>query len=112
MDGEERWYERLDRLRRLHGVRLAGLAGAVGKSEGWASRLLRGDYAMPSWPDMEKLAALVGATAAQIAGWEIPSSNVRRVATVRSGHGVRLPIVNSVDAGPGPGHDRQVEEFL
>lgn len=113
----ETWWERADRERRARRVPLKAIAAPLGKTESWAGHLMAG-----RWPDqppavLRSIAESLGLTLAELTG-DVPVGwgNTRRVGEVRAGDGGRgerrLPIINSVDAGEGPGHDRQAEDWV
>lgn len=109
----EAWWERADRLRRVRRVPLKAVAEATGKTVSWASYALGGRWPTLGREDLEGIALALGISYDELTG-RVPvgAANVSRVGAVRPGSGLRLPIINTVDAGPGPGHDRQVEEWF
>lgn len=109
----EAWWQRADRERRARRVPLKAIAAPLGKTESWAGHLMAG-----RWPDqppavLRSVAESLGLTYEELTGrLPVGAGNVRHAFEVTPGRGPKLPIVNSVDAGEGPGHDRQVAEYV
>lgn len=106
----ESLWDRVERLRRMRRVPLRALGAAVGKTESWASRAVRGVYgdgSELSYNDLSALAALLGVPRADLlptATGVVPLSAI--------GRGPRLPVFNAVDAGEPHDHGYQVEEYI